>query len=117
MGLFDKLKKAVSSKLAHKKNELEDTIVGKIVPGRTSYTPPATEATSLESSEERGMTAHEVEMQKLREANELRAAQLEGQMQERMLAKGGLIDSLLNAQTEMMDAATEAMQDANKKKS
>ncbi|MDR1697314.1 MAG: hypothetical protein LBR37_00105 [Erysipelotrichaceae bacterium] len=113
MGFFNKIKNAVLGK----KDELENKVIDKIIPGRKSSALEVINDYQTENQNQmcEGLSAHEVELKRRQEANELRAAELEAEMQERMMAKGGFIDSLVNAQTEMMNAATTAVKQEQQK--
>jgi hypothetical protein len=115
MGFFDKIKNAIS----RKKNEIEDRVIGKIIPGRTCYTSPSgynSGTTDYSQPTEQYFDAdHEAKMAEMRKQKEMREMELEMQMQERMMAKGGIIDSIVGAQSGLMNAATKAMEDQNKK--
>ena len=93
MGFFDKIKNALGDKAA-------DKIRGKQTSGSyssgsgSSYTPQHD-------------AAHEAQVEKMRKENELRALEMERQMQD-SAAK------IMSSQVELMDAATETLKEQSK---
>jgi hypothetical protein len=115
MGLFDKFKNAIGNKIAGVKDKTENKIVGAVMGEDVPVASYSTPQSSGGSYTPQVDAEYEAKMEAMRKQKEMRAMELEMQMQERMMAQGGLLDQVVGAQAGVMNAATQALNEQNKK--